>query len=89
MEKQRGRIVGDVTYHEGDGTSMTIPPGHCEFTVTELDATLTWDDGDTRHRVRGRAGRASAGRLALDRPGDLPRATDTRCRRADHWLAQP
>jgi hypothetical protein len=48
MEKQQGRIVGDVTYREGDGTSITIPPGHCEFTVTELDATLTWDDGDTR-----------------------------------------
>ena len=48
MAKQSGRIVGEVTYREGDGTSISIPPGPCEITVTELDATVTWDDGDTR-----------------------------------------
>ena len=48
MEKQRGRIVGDVTYREGDGASISIPPGAVEVTVTELDATVAWVDGDTR-----------------------------------------
>ena len=48
MAKQRGRIVGDVTYREGDGQSIVIPPGPCEITVTELDVTVTWDDSDTR-----------------------------------------
>ena len=32
MAKQRGLIVGDVTYREGDGASISIPPGAVEVT---------------------------------------------------------
>jgi hypothetical protein len=41
------RIVGTVQYREGDGANITIRPGPCEVEETELDATLSWTDGDT------------------------------------------
>lgn len=45
MPKQRCEIVGEVTYREGDGVAMTIPPGPCEVEVTDLDATISWSEG--------------------------------------------
>jgi hypothetical protein len=42
------RIIGKVEYREGDGVNMTIRPGPCEIEETELDATISWVDGDTR-----------------------------------------
>jgi len=48
MSSRPGEIVGHVTYREGDGPEMTIRPGPCEITVTNLDVTITWTDGDTR-----------------------------------------
>lgn len=45
MPKQQARVVGEVTYREGDGIEMTIPLGVCEIDRTPLDATLTWTDG--------------------------------------------
>lgn len=48
MSKKQGRIVGPVTYREGDGVEMDIRPGPCEITVTSLDVTISWVDGDTR-----------------------------------------
>ena len=47
MASKRGRIVGRVTYGEGDGTEIVIRPGPCDITVTNLDVTLSWTDGDT------------------------------------------
>ena len=47
MASKRGRIVGEVQYREGDGPEITIRPGPCEITVTNLDVTITWVDGDT------------------------------------------
>ncbi len=47
MSSKPGRIVGHVTYREGDGQSILIPQGPCEITVTDLDATLGWIDGDS------------------------------------------
>ena len=44
----RGRVVGHVTYTEGDGPKLTIPPGPCEITVTAQDATIAWSEGDAR-----------------------------------------
>jgi hypothetical protein len=47
MSTKQGRIVGRVTYREGDGAEIVIPPGACEITVTNLDVTISWTDGDT------------------------------------------
>ena len=41
------RIIGVVEYREGDGANMTIRPGPCEIEETELDATISWVEGDT------------------------------------------
>jgi hypothetical protein len=41
------RIVGTVEYREGDGANITIRPGPCEVNETELDATISWSDGDS------------------------------------------
>ena len=41
------RIIGKVEYREGDGANMTIRPGPCEIEETELDATISWVEGDT------------------------------------------
>ena len=48
MSIKQGRIVGQVTYREGDGPEIVIPLGPCEITVTALDVTVSWTDGDTR-----------------------------------------
>jgi len=48
MSSKQGRIVGEVTYRHGDGPQTGIRPGPCEITVTNLDVTITWTDGDTR-----------------------------------------
>ena len=42
------RIVGKVTYREGDGPTIVIRPGPCEITETEQDVTISWTEGDTR-----------------------------------------
>lgn len=47
MASKHGRIVGDVSYREGDGAEIVIRPGPCEITVTNLDVTISWTDGDT------------------------------------------
>lgn len=44
---QNARIVGEVSYREGDGVNITIRPGPCQVDATALDATLSWTDGDT------------------------------------------
>ncbi len=41
------RITGKVEYREGDGANIIIRPGPCEVEETELDATLSWTDGDS------------------------------------------
>jgi hypothetical protein len=48
MTSKTGRIVGHVTYREGDGPEVVIRPGPCDITVTSLDVTVSWEDGDTR-----------------------------------------
>jgi hypothetical protein len=48
MSSKQARIVGRVTYREGDGPEIVIRPGPCEITVTALDVTVSWNDGDTR-----------------------------------------
>ena len=47
MASRQGRIVGEVFYREGDGPDMPIRRGPCEVTVTNLDVTISWTDGDT------------------------------------------
>ena len=41
-------ITGKVEYREGDGANITIRPGPCEVDENELDATISWTDGDSR-----------------------------------------
>ena len=48
MASRPGRIVGHVTYVEGDGIAMVIRPGPCEIEATELDVTISWTEGATR-----------------------------------------
>lgn len=45
--KQAGQIIGKVEYREGDGPMLAIRPGPIEVETTELDATLSWSDGNT------------------------------------------
>lgn len=45
---QRGRIVGEVDYREGDGPNIRIRPGPCQIEQTSVDATISWTDGDAR-----------------------------------------
>lgn len=47
MGKQHCEIVGEVTFREGDGVEMNVPKGSCQVEVTDLDATLSWSDGDS------------------------------------------
>lgn len=47
MPHHQADVVGTVTYREGDGVDIVIPPGACELEVTELDVTITWVEGDT------------------------------------------
>jgi hypothetical protein len=47
MATGHGRIVGKVTYREGDGMEITIPTGPCEIDQTPLDVTISWTDGAT------------------------------------------
>jgi len=49
MNHSNARIVGTVVYRQGDGPSAVIPPGPIDVEKTELDVTLSWADGDTRH----------------------------------------
>jgi hypothetical protein len=44
---KNARITGLVQYREGDGANITIRPGPCEVDETELDATISWTDGDS------------------------------------------
>jgi hypothetical protein len=41
------RIVGTVEYREGDGPTLPIPLGPCEFEEGIDDVTLAWSDGET------------------------------------------
>lgn len=46
MTHLKGRIVGEVSYREGDGVMVQIPPGQCEVERNDIDVTITWvDDG--------------------------------------------
>jgi hypothetical protein len=44
---KNARITGTVEYREGDGANITIRVGPCEIEETELDATISWVDGDS------------------------------------------
>ena len=48
VETQPGRIHGTVEYREGDGPMIAIRRGAVGVQLTNTDATLSWDDGDTR-----------------------------------------
>ncbi|WP_077034970.1 hypothetical protein [Pelomonas sp. KK5] len=40
------RISGPVSYREGEGQPIEIPLGPCEVEIGELDATISWIEGD-------------------------------------------
>ena len=48
MASEKKRIVGRVTYVEGDGPEIVIRQGPCEIEATALDVTVSWTDGETR-----------------------------------------
>jgi hypothetical protein len=43
-----GHVQGTVEYREGDGPMMVIRPGPVHVQTTGIDATLGWEDGETR-----------------------------------------
>lgn len=43
-----GSIRGKVEYRQGDGPNIVIRPGLVAVQLTTNDATLSWDDGETR-----------------------------------------
>jgi len=46
MTQLQARIVGEVSYREGDGVLLIIPPGPCEIEREAIDVTITWvEDG--------------------------------------------
>lgn len=45
---QHAHIVGEVFYREGDGPQIQIRPGPVEVELTDRDATLSWDEGESR-----------------------------------------
>ncbi len=47
MTHQTARIVGEVEYRQGDGPKQIIRKGPVEVETTEIDATLSWVDGET------------------------------------------
>ena len=44
---QTARVVETIEYREGDGPAMEIREGPVEVSITELDVTLSWVEGDT------------------------------------------
>lgn len=44
---QAAHIVGKVEYREGDGANIVIRTGPVKVETTQLDATLSWAEGDT------------------------------------------
>lgn len=44
---KNAHITGRVEYREGDGANITIRVGPCEIEETEMDATISWVDGDS------------------------------------------
>lgn len=48
MTQLQADIVGSIQHRPGEGVSVDIPKGPCEIELTELDATVSWADGDTR-----------------------------------------
>ena len=47
MSHQTAHIVGEVEYRQGDGPKQLIRKGPVEINTTDIDATLSWTDGDT------------------------------------------
>lgn len=43
---QAAQVVGTVEYREGDGPALRIRKGPIEVETTDLDATLSWKDGE-------------------------------------------
>jgi hypothetical protein len=42
---RRAQIIGKVEYREGDGPNIVIRQGPIEVQTTDIDATLSWEDG--------------------------------------------
>ncbi|RZI70905.1 MAG: hypothetical protein EOP38_31680 [Rubrivivax sp.] len=42
-------IVGKVEFREGDGANMVIRPGPVSVETGLIDATLSWEDEETRN----------------------------------------
>ncbi|HMN79024.1 MAG TPA: hypothetical protein PKA20_03740 [Burkholderiaceae bacterium] len=45
--EQAAEVSGPVEYRLGDGPKATVPQGPIRVTTTDIDATLSWQDGDT------------------------------------------
>ena len=46
---QTAQIEGCVEYREGDGPAIPIREGAVDVAVTDIDATLSWADGDNKY----------------------------------------
>ena len=43
---QTAHIVGQVEYRGGDGPTVEIREGPVDVAITDIDATLSWEEGD-------------------------------------------
>jgi hypothetical protein len=47
MASRQAKIVGSVTYREGDGMPIVIPAGPCDVDESFDSVTIGWHEGDT------------------------------------------
>lgn len=45
---RQGHVVGTVHFRLGEGPMCKVPKGPVEVILAPLDATLSWDHGETR-----------------------------------------
>jgi hypothetical protein len=46
--RQLALVLAAVEYRQGDGAMLRVPVGEVEVVMTSADATLAWQDGETR-----------------------------------------
>jgi hypothetical protein len=45
---KNAHITGKLEYREGDGPNIVIRPGAVQVEETDMDATISWTDADSR-----------------------------------------
>jgi hypothetical protein len=82
--RQLALVVAPVEFRQGDGAMLRVPVGEIEVVTTPADATLAWQEGETRgsatmpladfrrHVDRGLIRLKPAGRASESSPDSYP-----------------